>query len=81
MSDAAGNDESLLTDQEQVEEEEEEVEEVAAPLTVAPKNVSTYPQANAHYFATREYVRKDKFTMSTMLFKDLVLPTMESIYE
>ena len=44
-------------------------------------NVSTYPQANEQYFATRKYVQKDKFTVSTMLFKELVLPTMESIYE
>ena len=43
--------------------------------------VSTYPQANAHYFATRKYVRKGNFNVSTMLFKYLFLPTMESIYE
>ena len=67
--------------QERVEDEDEDpCEKRVDSLAELPNaNVSTYPQANAHYFATIKYVQKDKFTVSTMLFKDLVLPTMESI--
>ena len=72
-----------MTTGERVEDEDEDPYEkrVDSLAELPSTNVSTYPQANAHYFTTRKYVQKDKFTVSTMLFKDLVLPTMESIYE
>ena len=68
---------------ERVEDEDEDpCEKRVDSLTELPTtNFSTYPQANAHSFATWKYAQKYKFTVSTMLFKDLFLPTMESIYE
>ena len=57
MSDAAGNDESLLTEQEQVKEEEEEVEEVAAPPTVAPKKRSLREDSNANRALYAQFIK------------------------
>ena len=64
---------------EKVEDEDPCKRRVDSLAELPTTNVSTYPQANAHYFATRKYMQKYKFTVSTILFKDLVLPTMESI--
>ena len=62
MSDAAGNDESLLTDQEQVEEEE--VEDVAAPPTVAPKKSSLRGDSNANRSLYTQFFKLDERLIS-----------------
>ena len=69
--------------QERVEDEDEDPCEkrVVSLLALPNANVPTYPQENAHYFATRKYVCKDKFTVSSMIFKDLVVPSMDSVYK
>ena len=63
------------------DEDEDPCEKRVVSLLALPNvNVPTYPQENAHYFATRKYVRKDKFTVSSMIFKDLVV-SWGSVYK
>ena len=60
ISDAAGNDEILLTEQDQVEEEGEEVEEVASPPTAAPKKrlfVATVMQTELCMHSSSSWMR------------------------
>ena len=56
MSDAAGNDASLLTEQEHVEEEEE-VEELASPPTVAPKKCSLCGDSNSNRALYAQFIK------------------------
>ena len=64
MSDAAGNDEILLTEQEQVEEEEEELEEVASPPTVATKKRSICGNSNANRALYAQFIKLDERLIS-----------------
>jgi hypothetical protein len=40
-----------------------------------------WPQENKQYFATKKYVRKDKYKLEHLLPKEMKLPPLSSIYK
>ena len=39
-----------------------------------------FPQENKQYFATKKYVRNDKYDLEKLLPEEIELPTLSSIY-
>ena len=68
------------------DEEEQEIEdsyEVAPSvlLDLPEKDDKKYPQENKQYFATKKYVRNDKYDLDKLLPEGMELPPLSSIYK
>jgi hypothetical protein len=50
------------------------------PMSPLPKvDDDSYPYEDIQYFATKKYVRNDKYSLQKMIFKDVELPSLESV--
>ena len=77
-----GNEEVMQIDCEDNIGEEDLCENRVATLSTLPvTNNPAYRQENEQYFVTKKQVRKDKFALSTMIFMELSIPTLSSIYQ
>ena len=53
---------------------------VAIQMITLPLN-KKFPQENKQYFATKRYVRKDKYELDHLVPKEMKLPPLSSIYK
>jgi hypothetical protein len=74
---------------EQDMEEEDRIDQVEDSYEVAPSVLlpfpehddKKFPQENTKYFDTKNYVRKDKYSLNKLLPKEMELPPLSSIYK
>ena len=65
------------------DDDEEDSYEVPPPILVEypASDDKKFPQENKQYFATKKYVRKDKYKLDHLVPKEMKLPPLSSIYK
>ena len=70
------------TEEQQHKRSEDEPEKRPDEMNQIPLNNPTaYPQENAHYFAAKNYVRKDKYTLDAFIYEDILIPSLRSAFK